>query len=141
MIDTLKDAIKDLREAIVKATGHSAEVIAKWEDADTSWRQVAKTVIILESLDRKLRDAALDLAKKHDIEITALESRNSSALKATLERIRSKLTDKEVGRYYHRQSMMGNRHKRMVDYALGLALEAVNFEIDSLLQQSEKEIG
>ena len=67
--------------------------------------------------------------------LTALEARNSSALKATLERIKSKLTDKEVGRYYHRQSMMGNRHKRMVDYALGLALEAVNFEIDSLLPQ------
>ena len=73
--------------------------------------------------------------KEHDSRIKALESRNSLALKATLERIKSKLTDKEVGRYYHRQSMMGNRHKRMVDYALGLALEAVNFEIDSLLQQ------
>ena len=82
-----------------------------------------------------------DLARERQIlnhllpRIVALESHNSSALKATLERIKSKLTDKEVGRYYHRQSMMGNRHKRMVDYALGLALEAVNFEIDSLLQQ------
>ena len=107
------------------------------DEFTTTWARALNHSSFMAAI-REHPSIASDFGRMVD-KIAALESHNSSALKATLERIKSKLTDKEVGRYYHRQSMMGNRHKRMVDYALGLALEAVNFEIDSLLQQEGRE--
>ena len=135
-LTSLKDATEKLRlvgqhlEWIMGALMNENHRL--WKKIVDENQSVFEVIQSLESLDSKLRDVALDIAKKHDVEIAALESRNSSALKELRKKVEAKSKTLEEVRVDLNPLSLDMKRMLLEHYDWFIS------EIDSLLQQEGK---